>query len=69
MQNNKNLVFACIQGEKLQSLNQEKIDENSLIFLYRTYYFGKRHDMKECTSFKKHFLKNTCNLGHSNQQR
>ena len=24
------------------------------------------HDMKQCTTFKKHFLKKTCNLRHSN---
>ena len=35
------------------------------IIFYSTYYFDKRHDMKQCTTFKNHFLKNTCNLGHS----
>ena len=34
----------------------KKIGENSLLglfFFYRTYYFGKRrHDMKQCTTFK-----------------
>ena len=51
----------CFQGRK--NLLKSTF---SHIFFYRTYYFGKRHEMKQCTTFKNHFLNNNCNLRHSN---
>ena len=43
--------------EKCQTLNQENIGENILLvlFFYRAYYFGERHDMIQCTTFKNIF--------------
>ena len=62
----QDLGFACIEGREISKWNQEEIGENSPLvkFFYRTYYLVKRHDMKPCTTFKNHFCKNTCNLGH-----
>ena len=65
----QDLGFACFQGGKTSKFKSRKNRLKSTfshIFFYRTYYFGKRHDMKQCTTFKNHFLKNTCNLRHSN---
>ena len=64
----QDLGFACFQGGKTSKFKSRKNRLKSTfshIFFYRTYYFGKRHDMKQCTTFKNHFLKNTCNLRHS----
>ena len=63
----QDLGFACIQGGKCQTSIQEKIEENPLLVLFlftSLYYFGKRHKMIKCTTFKYIFLKNVCNLGH-----
>ena len=56
----QDLGFAVLKGEKFQSWKFTFCQ-----FFYMTYYSGKRHDMKQCTTFKNHFLKNTCYLGHS----
>ena len=61
-ENNKILVLHEFQGEKHRSLNQEKnrwkfTFKIKSYFFNRTYYFGKRHDMKQCTTFKNHFWK------------
>ena len=64
----QDLDFACFQGGKTSKFKSRKNRLKSTfshIFFYRTYYFGKRHDMIQCTTFKNHFLKNTCNLRHS----
>ena len=65
----QDLDFACFQGGKTSKFKSRKNRLKSTFshfFFYRTYYFGKRHDMIQCTTFKNHFLKNTCNLRHSN---
>ena len=64
----QDLDFACFQGGKTSKFKSRKNRLKSTFshfFFYRTYYFGKRHDMIQCTTFKNHFLKNTCNLRHS----
>ena len=43
--------FACIQGGQTSKFKLRK----NIAF----YYFGKRHDIKQCTAFKNHFLKTT----------
>ena len=67
----RDLDFACFQGGKTSKFKSRKNGLKSTfspIFFNRTYYHGKRHDMKQCTTLKNHFLKNTCNLRHSNAQ-
>ena len=64
----QDLNFACFQGGKTSKFKSRKNRLKSTFshfFFYRTYYFGKRHDMIQCTTFKNHFLRNTCNLRHS----
>ena len=68
----QDLDFACFQGGKTSKFKSRKNRLKSTFshfFFYTTYYFGKRHDMIQCTTFKNHFLKNTCNLRHSNARK
>ena len=47
--------FACIQGGKTSKFKSRKNRRKLTfipIFFYRTYYFVKRHDMKQYTTFK-----------------
>ena len=64
----QDLSFACIQGGEMSNFKSRKNRANSLfgsISFYRTYYFCKRHDMIQCTTFKNIYIfLNACNLGH-----
>ena len=62
-------VFSRGKTSKFKSRKNRLKSTFSNFFFYRTYYFGKRHDMIQCTTFKNHFLKNTCNLRHSNEHK
>ena len=55
----KILVLHVFKVGGIQSSNQEKIGENSLLVLFfstEPFYFGKRHDMKQCTTLKFFFF-------------
>ena len=56
-ENNKILVLHVFKGENFKSRkNQGKLPFSHHSF-YRTYYFGKRHDIIKCTTFKNVILK------------
>ena len=56
----QDLGFACFQGGETSKLKSRKNRLKSTFIkkqFYRTSYFGKRHDMKQRTTFKNHFWK------------
>ena len=61
----QDLGFACIHRGKMSNFKSRKKSPFRPISIYRSYHFGKRHDMIQCTTFQNFFLKNACNLGHS----
>ena len=58
-------IFPPSKTSKFKSRKNRGKSPFSPISFYSTYYFGKRHDMIQCTTFKNMFLKNACYLGHS----
>ena len=64
-----NLGFACIQGRKTFKFKSRKNRWKFTISpFFATGLIILAKGMKQCTTSENHFLKNTCNLGHSTVQ-